>query len=70
MIVMSETSEIAKEKDEYYTKVLKPKEYYCRIYILKGKSLISGYDTKPSTYLRFTYADQTVSLRDTTYQES
>lgn len=70
MIVMSESTEVAKEKDEYYTKLLRPKEYYCRIYILKGKSLISGYDVKPSTYLRFTYSDETVSLKDTTYQEN
>ena len=67
MIIMSENSDVAKEKEQYYTKLLKPKEYYCRIYILKGKSLISAYDAKPSTYLRFTYADEPVSLKDKTY---
>jgi hypothetical protein len=69
MIVMSESTEVAKEKEEYYTKLLKPKEYYCRIYILKGKSLISGYDVKPSTFLRFTYADETVSMKEKTYKK-
>jgi hypothetical protein len=49
--------EKAKEKEEYYKKLLKPKDYFCRIYILKGKSLISGYEGKPSTYLKFTYGD-------------
>lgn len=68
MIIMSESSEVAEEKSEYYTKLLKPKEYYCRIYILKGKSLISGFDVKPSTYLRITYADEVVNFKDKTFK--
>ena len=67
MIIMSQNSENSKKKEETYTKLLKPKEYYCRIYILKGKSLISGYDSKPSTYLRFTYSDKVVSYKEKTY---
>ena len=59
---------MAKEKEEYYNKLLKPKEYYARIYILKGKSLISNYDAKPSTYLKFTYGEEVVSMKDRTYK--
>ena len=55
LICLSEAAEVAKEKEEEYTKLLKPKEYYVRIYCLKGKSLISHYEGKPTTFLKFTY---------------
>lgn len=55
LICLAEADDIAKEKEEEYTKLLKPRDFYCRIYCLKGKSLISHYEGKPTTYLKFTY---------------
>ena len=65
MICLSEATEVAKEKEEEYTKLLRPRQFYCRIYCLKGKSLISHYDGKPTTFLKFSYADQEWSFDKT-----
>ena len=36
----------------HYKKILTPKPFVCRIYVLKGKSLISNFEGKPTTYLQ------------------
>lgn len=65
-VAISETSEVAKEKQEYYKKLLKPKQFVCRIYVLKGKSLISNFEGKPTTYLKFSCKDVEYDLKERT----
>lgn len=43
--------------------------YYCRLYILKGKSLISRYDAKPTTYLRISCGDLMFDMKERTFQK-
>lgn len=38
----------------------------CRIYILKGKSLISSFSKKPTTYLRISCKGDVYDLKQTT----
>ena len=48
---------------------MSPRIYLCRLYFLKGKSLISEYHDKPTTSLRIKYGSQTIDLKDKTFVE-
>ena len=51
----------------YYKKILTPKPFVCRIYVLKGKSLISNFEGKPTTYLQFSCNGIDYNNKDRTF---
>lgn len=63
-LVVDEHSREQKEKQ--YLKLLRPRPYVCRIYVLKGKSLISGLSKKPTTFLRMSCRGEVYDLRQAT----
>ena len=65
-VAISETSEVAGEKELHYKKLLKTKQFVCRFYVLKGKSLISNYEGKPTTYLKFSSKGIEYDLKERT----
>lgn len=65
-IPMSISHEVEEEKQKKYLKLLKPRSYICRIYVLKGKSLISNFYRKPTTYLRMKFKNEVFNLEDKT----
>lgn len=67
LMALSEWQEEAADKKiKYYIDILRPKVYTCRLYFLKGKSLVSENREKPNTYLTVSYGESTVSLKDKT----
>jgi hypothetical protein len=56
----------AKKKEAYYQKVLKERTFIVRVYILKGKSLISEDKEKPTTFLKLGINEKMVDLKDRT----
>lgn len=58
--------ELKNFKEKQYLKLLKPRSYVCRVYILKGKSLISTFSKKPSTYLRISCKGEVYDLKNKT----
>ncbi len=63
-----EDAEEARKKEEYYKRMLRPKSYVARVYILKGKSLISEEREHPTTYLKIGI-DEMIDLREKTLRE-
>lgn len=67
MVVLSEEEQLAAiEKYKHYSQILTPKFYICRLYFLKGKSLVSEHKERPTTYLRIIYGNEKTNLKEQT----